>query len=133
MTCRNGANMGLMITSNFTREELECPCCRCLGLIEENLLPRLQAARTIYGKPITVTSGYRCEKHNAEIGGATNSLHPLSSAIDAKYISGTELGGLVKAFIAAGFNEIGIYEKHIHAGYNPYQGPLKVFWGATRS
>jgi zinc D-Ala-D-Ala carboxypeptidase len=124
--------MKFMIESNFTVDELKCPCCGEIGAIEEFLLPRLQTARIIYNEPIIVTSGYRCEKHNAEIGGATSSLHPLSSAIDASYSSGTKLGRLVNAFIAAGFNEIGIYEKHIHAGYNQYQGPLKVFWGATR-
>lgn len=32
--------------------------------------------------PIHINSGYRCKKHNAEVGGATESQHMLGKAAD---------------------------------------------------
>lgn len=42
----------------------------------------LDPLRKAYGKPITVTSGYRCEKLNRLVGGVTNSDHLLGMAAD---------------------------------------------------
>lgn len=42
----------------------------------------LDPLRTAYGKPITVSSGYRCEKLNRLVGGVTNSDHLLGMAAD---------------------------------------------------
>jgi uncharacterized protein YcbK (DUF882 family) len=43
----------------------------------------LEQVRTFLGgRPITVNSGYRCPKHNAEVGGASNSFHLRAYAAD---------------------------------------------------
>ncbi len=42
----------------------------------------LDPLRKAYGKPITVSSGYRCEKLNRLVGGVTNSDHLLGMAAD---------------------------------------------------
>lgn len=42
----------------------------------------LDPLRTAYGKPIKVSSGYRCEKLNRLVGGVTNSDHLLGMAAD---------------------------------------------------
>lgn len=42
----------------------------------------LQPVRDEYGKPIIVSSGYRCEKLNKAVGGATNSDHKYGCAAD---------------------------------------------------
>lgn len=47
-------------------------------LIEECLDP----IREKYGKPITVTSGYRCDRLNREVGGKSNSQHLKGEAAD---------------------------------------------------
>ena len=47
-------------------------------LIEECLDP----IREKFGNPITVTSGYRCEKLNKEVGGVSNSDHKFGYAAD---------------------------------------------------
>ena len=42
----------------------------------------LDPARTIHGKPVNVTSGYRCPKLNQVVGGAKNSQHQNGEAAD---------------------------------------------------
>lgn len=42
----------------------------------------LDPLREMYGKPITVNSGYRCPKLNAAVGGAKTSQHMKGEAAD---------------------------------------------------
>lgn len=42
----------------------------------------LDPLREMYGKPITVNSGYRCPKLNAAVGGAKSSQHMRGEAAD---------------------------------------------------
>lgn len=42
----------------------------------------LQNIRNVIGGPIVVLSGYRDTAYNAEVGGATESMHPMFCAID---------------------------------------------------
>jgi hypothetical protein len=53
-------------------------CDRLHLLITECLNP----IREAYGKPITVTSGYRCERLNFVVGGKSNSQHIKGEAAD---------------------------------------------------
>ena len=52
---------------------------RCLELLVNNILDPLRAR---YGRPIYVTSGYRCRRLNDAVGGAYNSQHMLGQAAD---------------------------------------------------
>lgn len=47
-------------------------------LVEEVLQP----LRDLYGKPITINSGYRCEALNKRVGGARTSQHMTGQAAD---------------------------------------------------
>ncbi len=49
----------------------------------------LDPLRELYGKPVTVTSGYRCAELNALVGGAPSSQHLAGQAAD---IVGTPYG-----------------------------------------
>jgi len=66
---------------NFTRAELACPCC---GVEDMSLdfMRHLQALRTEWRRPLTITSGYRCPDHNKAVGGAKNSRHLEGIAVD---------------------------------------------------
>ena len=72
---------------NFDDDEFRCKHCGELKCTDEFLI-RLQAFRyrlnMVFGKniPIVVTSGYRCEEHNRDIGGVPNSRHLVSDAAD---------------------------------------------------
>ena len=51
----------------------------------------LEPARKIYGRPIIVTSGYRCPKLNALVGGVKTSRHLTGQAADLR-VESKELG-----------------------------------------
>lgn len=46
------------------------------------LAQRLQVIRDFYGKPMTITSGYRTPAHNRAVGGSRNSYHLKGMAAD---------------------------------------------------
>lgn len=70
-----------MSTKNFSEKEFACKCCGQVKVSQE-LLDKLQIIRDEINLPITVTSGYRCEKHNKAVGGKENSQHLKGNAAD---------------------------------------------------
>ena len=60
--------------------------CKALTALIENVLDPLREA---YGKPIIVTSGYRCEKLNKAVGGAASSQHVKREAADIRSVQDT--------------------------------------------
>ena len=49
------------------------------------IMTRLDDIREAWGKPIIITSGYRCEELNKAVGGVTTSYHQLGLAVDIKW------------------------------------------------
>jgi hypothetical protein len=47
-----------------------------------DLIPRINKVRTAYGKPMTVSSGYRPGHYNSDAHGAANSPHKTCQAVD---------------------------------------------------
>lgn len=70
-------------TPHFARRELRCRCgCEQCFMLQD-VVAFLEALRKHLGdEPIYVTSGYRCEAHNRDIGGAPNSAHMIGAAVD---------------------------------------------------
>ena len=50
--------------------------------VSDQLVEILQNIRNHFGKPVTITSGYRTAKHNKAVGGATYSQHQYGTAAD---------------------------------------------------
>lgn len=48
------------------------------------LMETLDSLRSFYGKPIKVTSGYRCKSLNKAVGGSDTSVHMIGYAADLK-------------------------------------------------
>lgn len=65
---------------NFSESEFTCHCGCGQTNMDELFLNKLQRLRMLVGKPITISSGYRCDAHNASIGGGPE--HPLGKAAD---------------------------------------------------
>ena len=61
------------------------------GVVRANLTALvanlLDPLREVYGKPIIVTSGYRCVKLNRAVGGAAKSQHTQGQAADIRSVS----------------------------------------------
>lgn len=97
----------------FCAEEFECKCGKCIKqFIAGDLIEKLDALRDDIKAPIIIHSGYRCEEHNAAVGGKVKSRHMAGLAVDIsspKY-SIEELEKLVEKY----FKRIGIGKTFIH-------------------
>ena len=71
------------LSENFNLKEFECPCCHTV-LLNPLLVTKLQKLRDEWGLPLIITSGYRCELHNREVGGVKQSLHKVGQAADVR-------------------------------------------------
>ena len=63
------------LSKNFRRSEFACRCGCGLAEPAPALVDGLQALRDAIGRPLVITSGCRCAKHNAEVGGTAASRH----------------------------------------------------------
>lgn len=64
--------------------------------LERVVIELLDPLREILNEPIIVTSGYRCEKLNNLVGGATNSQHLRGEAVDIVCSDNRRLFNLIK-------------------------------------
>lgn len=67
----------------FKKSEFKCKCCG-VSIVDVELGDVLDDVREYFNAPVTITSGYRCEKHNKAVGGAKNSQHMQGIASDIK-------------------------------------------------
>ena len=70
------------LAPSFTVREFRCRDGSDVVMIDESLVVLLQCIRERFGKPITITSGYRTAAHNKSVGGAKSSQHLLGKAAD---------------------------------------------------
>ena len=94
---------------NFKAAEFKCTHCGADG-VKPELLDKIQALRTAYGKPMKVTSGYRCPQHPIEAKKSTPGAHALGLACDIG-VEGGEAYSVLKLAFAAGFTGIGVQQK----------------------
>jgi len=58
----------------FAPQEYACPCCG-VAAMDMAFLEKIDEIRRRCGFPIYITSGCRCRRHNAAVGGAEYSAH----------------------------------------------------------
>ena len=77
---------GPWATAHFLMDEYACDCAGyCDGwpaAMDPELLEKIEALRCFFDQPIIITSGVRCERRNAEVGGIENSWHLSGHAAD---------------------------------------------------
>jgi len=69
----------------FTEDECKCKgtdCCAHTCAMDDGFMLKMDAIRGSYGKPLYVTSAFRCNKHNKNIGGVNGSNHTKGRAVD---------------------------------------------------
>lgn len=71
----------------FKKSEFTCKCGCGSNNISLELVKIADEVRKHFGKPMTITSGTRCSKHNKNVGGVSTSRHLSGKACDF-YISG---------------------------------------------
>ena len=110
----------------FEEKEFACKCCGQLPLSTgSGQAPRenvkalvsevLDPVREKLGMPIVVNSGYRCERHNKDVGGVRNSQHLRGEAAD---VSCADLPRLKALIIENGkFDQLITYPTFLHVSY----------------
>ena len=84
-------------------------------VVHRELIVRLNAIRSRFGKPIIVNSGYRSPDHNKAVGGVKNSFHVQGLAADIRPEDLKDLPELQK--IADELNPhggVGFYNTFVH-------------------
>jgi len=103
-----------MLSNHVFRKDFACKCgCGKIGKYAANLkevIKRIEKMYDLQGGllPIIITSGYRCPKHNEEVGGVPNSYHCQDMAVDL-YIPGWGPEKIANLAERAGFRGIGVY------------------------
>ena len=74
----------MKLSTNFDSAEFDCKHCFQGGdAMHPNLIKLLEKLRADCGGfPLYINSGYRCNIHNANVGGVPNSQHVLKTAAD---------------------------------------------------
>lgn len=110
---------------HFVPSEMACSHCG-VERMSYGLLCLLDAARERSGVPFQITSGSRCEKHNAEVGGSPTSSHLFtdekdSCAVDVSDHRDPILRGLIViAAIEVGLTQIEVSKDgHVHLMSDP--------------
>lgn len=98
---------------HFEKEEFACPCCG-ENKISSKLVGYLDRARELSGVPFVVTSGYRCEKHNEEVGGVPGSSHTKGLAADIAVPNNEVRYWVLEALFTVGFKRIGVGDEFVH-------------------
>jgi zinc D-Ala-D-Ala carboxypeptidase len=100
---------------HFSRAELTCQCgCGKMGM-DQDFMRRLEELRTAYGRPMVITSAYRCPDHNSRVSKTgRNGPHTKGQAIDI-LASGENAYELLFFAIGYGFAGLGINQSGPHA------------------
>nr|DAW55214.1 MAG TPA: peptidase [Caudoviricetes sp.] len=113
----------------FTRAEFKCQCGGkyCNGYPAEPAEETVRMADEIRrraGVALNVNSGVRCKRHNAEVGGVSNSLHTTGQAVD---LGGNiapaklhEIAAQVQAEKIPGKGGLGLYSWGVHIDNGKY-------------
>lgn len=122
------------ITENFSYHEFTCKCGCFTNNIQIKLVAKLQTAKDwlqVQGHdiPFVITSGVRCQKHNAAQGGKPNSSHVTGWAADIQCVDNEIRGWMIPALIHAGFTRIGVDKDHhfVHCDCDESK-PTPRFW-----
>ena len=107
--------ISIKLTKNFKSAELDCKGKKCCSktMIDIELVGYLQVIRNYFGKAVTINSGYRCQKHNKNIGGEKNSRHTQGMAADI-VVKGVTPIKVAQFAEMIGIRGIGLYDNFVH-------------------
>ena len=95
---------------NFSIDELKCKHCGESKIVPE-FMDKLQALRKAYGKPMKITSAYRCPTHNKNVSTTgDDGPHTTGRAVDI-LCHGKDAFEIVRLATSLGFTGIGTKQK----------------------
>ncbi len=96
---------------------LKCPCCQ-ESKLDPRLVPLLVRLEEKTGKNLSITSGFRCKKHNQDLinkgfPASFTSRHMLGDAVDIFCMKKNQ-PDMIQAARELGFNGVGIGKNFLH-------------------
>lgn len=131
--------MSKYLSPHLSIDEYKCRCCGEVPypitldefpVMYSLLFEAFELIRSEWGGPIRINSGYRCPKHNAEVGGAPYSIHTFGLALDmnCKNTRGVEKMERIIDLVMPELR-VGIYPTFVHMDVGYYINPrLKESW-----
>lgn len=111
----------------FSEAEFRCKCGCGSTKMDQAFVDRLNALREAFGKPLRVSSGYRCPKHPIEAKKASTGMHTTGKAVDFAVERGDAVNLLAIA-LRMGFNGIGVQQKGTGRFIHLDDRPEKTIW-----
>lgn len=124
------------LSRDFRAAEFDCQHCGARG-IHQAFVECLQGLRDAIGKPLVITSGFRCVRHPIEARKAKPGRHTEGIAADLRAI-GAPLSTLYRTVLQEfpEFTGIGVapHQNYIHLDTRPIpKGQRAVVWSYDRS
>ena len=101
----------------FKDTDFACKCCG-LEVCTDDLKQLVDSIREELGLPLIVSSGFRCSKHNKEVGGVANSFHTKGLACDLRLTAKdntkanlAKLQAIARKLCTGG---VGLYDSFVH-------------------
>jgi zinc D-Ala-D-Ala carboxypeptidase len=94
---------------NFSEDEFKCSHCGKVEM-QPSFMAKLQQLRNAYGKPMRISSGYRCPEHPIEARKITPGAHATGLACDIA-VQGNDAYSLLKLAFGLEFTGIGVQQK----------------------
>ncbi len=119
----------------FSISEFACRCGTCDNRIDLGFVLELDELRHRYGKPLMVSSGYRCPAYNAKVSSTGRTgPHTTGKAADVLVDRGEAFQLLRLAIMGMDFTGIGIQQKggarfiHLDTLHNAPGQPRPTIW-----
>ena len=113
------ANKTVRFCKGLTSPEFACQCTfeECRGtIISRKLISSYANFRELVGVRLKINSGFRCTRHNFEVGGKPLSRHTTGQAIDIslKTLDHLSENDIEHAAKSCGFTFIKFYKTFVH-------------------
>jgi len=114
------------LSANFRAREFDCHGAGCCSQtkVDEKLVEYLQKIRDHFGKPVNITSGYRCKAHNEMVSGAASKSKHMDGMAADIVIDGVNPLEVAKYAESIGVKGIGHYDDFVHIDTRT----TKSFW-----
>lgn len=112
----------------FRKLEFECTCGCGRADMDPQLIIMLDALRERYGKPLIITSGFRCENHPAEASKLKPGSHAQGTAVDIKTTTGHQKYQIKHLAYSMGFVGIGDGNTFTHLDVGHKHAPRPGNW-----
>lgn len=102
-------------TTNFKYREWQCKCgCDQPHQMKANVMENVQKIRELYGKPLTLTSAWRCKNHSSEKKKKVPGQHNRGTAVDIAISDGVMAYKLITLGLSLGATGFALGNGFVH-------------------